>query len=353
MDSLGLRIGSLLFAVFIVLAAIGGWHVHSTLIGVETALPVKTLAQHREFSWLIQSLSRLSNAVEAAKAEATEGSLDELTLALDIADTTPRDFQGAPSPDTQSPLQALSIEIGNILSAFDNLLADTPPFDKKRAAMLNVRLNYALSLLESNYLVANKQALLILSRQVGHIERLRAVVLGVFALAVVSLAAIGMLLLSQRRTIAALRAARAAAAESEENYRVLAESSSDGITVVDESRYLYANPAYLELVGHSWGELKNSDPLVDIVPEHREWARERRLKCLRGQEVEQRFEEFPLLRKTVRFYIQKERRRAFSIEGKPRSSSAIATSPSAGGPRKRCEKPTRTWSAGWMSAPAT
>ncbi len=286
MGTIGLRIISTLFAAIVALAAAGGWYLYSTLRDVETELPVETLAQHRELSGLIQSLSRLSNTLEAAKAKPTAGNLDEFTLALDIVRATPREFQRTAPGDTRDRLQALSTEIGEILSALDDLLADAPPFDTNRAELIKVRLAYALSLLRSNYLHANKQALLILSRQVRQIERLRFGTVAVLALVMLSLGAMGVLLLWQRRAIAALNATRAAVTESEERYRAVVENLLTGVMIHDTEQYLYANETYEKIHGYSKEELLGRDPYLEVPPEQRDALRERGLRYLKSRKEE-------------------------------------------------------------------
>lgn len=95
MRRFGLHVIVALFSAFVALAGAGGWYVWSTLKSVETALPLTTLEQHRGLSGLIQSLSRVATALDAARVEPTAGRLDEFTLSLDLAYATARAFREA------------------------------------------------------------------------------------------------------------------------------------------------------------------------------------------------------------------------------------------------------------------
>ena len=204
------RAASILFATLVALAAAGGWYLYSTLRTVETALPIQTIARHREQSALIESLASLSTAIESLGIDFSPGRVNEFTLALDIAYSNLHIVQSSRPTDTTEQLKALYSEIGGLLSSLDELIAKVPRVDKNQADLLNVRLIYAISVLRNSYLKTHRKALTILSRQVEQIERLRLGVIVVVALIGLSLGAMSLMLFWQRRSITLLTAVRSA-----------------------------------------------------------------------------------------------------------------------------------------------
>ena len=227
MGSLGLRIAVILFSTFVVFAAASGWYVWSTLEKVEAALPVTTLTEHRGLSELIQTLSRLATTLDAARIEPTAERRGELALSLDMAYPTARKFQEAFPAGIPHALQATNAEIERILAALDGLLADTQSINESISLVLHTRLTDAISSLTNTYLRAGEQALIVLSRQVTQIERLRIATTVVLALVTLSLAAMSILILLQRRTITSLVAAELALLAAKEEAESATRAKSD------------------------------------------------------------------------------------------------------------------------------
>ena len=227
MRRFGLHLIVALFAAFVALAGAGGWYVWSTLKSVETALPLTTLEQHRGLSGLIDSLSRVTTTLDAARFEPTAGRLDEFTLSLDLAYATARAFREAYPGDIPDELQAASAEVEWILSTLDQLLADAPPVDEGEALRISTRLSHTITSLRNNYLQANQRAMITLSQQVAQIKRLRLSTMAVLALIALSLAAMSVLMLWQRRTITKMADMDLALRASEQRFRDFAEATAD------------------------------------------------------------------------------------------------------------------------------
>jgi PAS domain S-box-containing protein len=69
--------------------------------------------------------------------------------------------------------------------------------------------------------------------------------------------------------------AEKALSESEERFRALVENSPYAILLLQEGKYIYCNPAGLELMGFSHpDEVTSTDPLLHMAPEFRERIRE-------------------------------------------------------------------------------
>ncbi|HEB84796.1 MAG TPA: PAS domain S-box protein, partial [Bacteroidetes bacterium] len=85
--------------------------------------------------------------------------------------------------------------------------------------------------------------------------------------------------------------ARRALAESEERYRSFAESSIDGIIVVDDQyRFTYVNQAMADLVGYSREELIGKDFRNYLPDSSRELVADRYRRRQKGEQVPQRYE---------------------------------------------------------------
>lgn len=73
-------------------------------------------------------------------------------------------------------------------------------------------------------------------------------------------------------------------------YQIMIERSLSGIYLIQENRYLFANPAYCDIAGYSWEELTQRDPLVLVHPEEREFVRDRLKRRLAGEDVPGEYE---------------------------------------------------------------
>jgi PAS domain S-box-containing protein len=90
------------------------------------------------------------------------------------------------------------------------------------------------------------------------------------------------------RDLSVKKSMAAALNESEERFRALAESSPDSITVylLSKSRYVYANPKALKILGlASIADLETFDPWNSVEPERKDEVRERTAQMRRGETV--------------------------------------------------------------------
>jgi len=78
--------------------------------------------------------------------------------------------------------------------------------------------------------------------------------------------------------------------ETDQWFRILAESTSTAIFVYAAHRVLYVNPACMELTGYSSQELLAMEPGEIAAPEFQEMMRERAAARLRGEPVPKRYE---------------------------------------------------------------
>ena len=199
------RIVITLFAALVILSAAGGWYLYSALRTVQKGLPVEQIAKRPEQSAIITSLSWVSNALETLREEPLSGHLEEFNFALDIAYAIVESYKSA-SPE-EPTFQGLYQEIDWLLSSLDNLAATEPPIDRTLTKFLEVRLDYVISQLRNIDAETTRQALSSLFRQVEQIQRLRLGGVVLLSLITLSLAAMSLLLIWQRRTLNALQEA--------------------------------------------------------------------------------------------------------------------------------------------------
>jgi PAS domain S-box-containing protein len=86
------------------------------------------------------------------------------------------------------------------------------------------------------------------------------------------------------------RRAEAALRQSEQRYRTLTASMLEGILILQDGRFAYANPGALELVGHTLEELLGREFAPFIHPEDRELVRERHRRRAAGEALEARYD---------------------------------------------------------------
>jgi PAS domain S-box-containing protein len=73
--------------------------------------------------------------------------------------------------------------------------------------------------------------------------------------------------------------------QSEEKYSTLVENASDGIVIIEDRKYVFANRTFLRIMGYSEKELIGMDYLDIVAPESAECLRERHTKRLQGLDV--------------------------------------------------------------------
>jgi PAS domain S-box-containing protein len=86
------------------------------------------------------------------------------------------------------------------------------------------------------------------------------------------------------------RHAEDALRQSEQRYRTLAATMVEGILILQDGRFAYANPGALELIGHPFAELQGREFGPFIHPEDRELVRERHRRRAAGEALEPRYD---------------------------------------------------------------
>jgi PAS domain S-box-containing protein len=82
----------------------------------------------------------------------------------------------------------------------------------------------------------------------------------------------------------------AALRQSEQRYRTLAATMVEGILILQDGRFAYANPGALELIGYPFEELQGREFAPFILPEDRELVRERHRRRTAGETLEPRYD---------------------------------------------------------------
>ena len=124
------------------------------------------------------------------------------------------------------------------------------------------------------------------------------------------------------REFARSKATEKALAESEERYRAVVEHTFEGISIFNEKKFLYTNPAFRALLGYTQDELEKINPWDLIAPEFRETVRERGLARLRGEEDPTRYE-FALLHKGGHAIPVEHEVQLISFSGQPATLSCV------------------------------
>ncbi|HEX9183764.1 MAG TPA: PAS domain S-box protein [Burkholderiales bacterium] len=117
--------------------------------------------------------------------------------------------------------------------------------------------------------------------------------------------------------------AEAALRQSEQRYRTLAATMVEGILILQEGRFAYANPGALELLGYSFEELKGREFVPFIHPEFREMVRERHRRRSAGEALEPRYDIQVLVRSGEPRWVQIANERV-DWEGRPAVLTVIS-----------------------------
>jgi PAS domain S-box-containing protein len=72
---------------------------------------------------------------------------------------------------------------------------------------------------------------------------------------------------------------------SEEKYSTLVENANDGIVIIEDQKYVFANRAFAKIMGYSKDELVGMDYLKIVAPESVEPLKERHMRRLQGFDV--------------------------------------------------------------------
>jgi PAS domain S-box-containing protein len=90
--------------------------------------------------------------------------------------------------------------------------------------------------------------------------------------------------------VSARKRAEAALRQSEQRYRTLAATMVEGILILQDGRFAYANPGALELIGYSFEEIQGREFAPFIHPDDRELVRERHRRRTAGEVLEPRYD---------------------------------------------------------------
>jgi PAS domain S-box-containing protein len=90
--------------------------------------------------------------------------------------------------------------------------------------------------------------------------------------------------------VEALESAQQALSQSEDKYRLVIENVSEGIVLVQNKRFVFANPRACEISGYSAGELLNLEFSEIVHPDDREKVIDRHRRRLSGETVEARYD---------------------------------------------------------------
>jgi PAS domain S-box-containing protein len=90
--------------------------------------------------------------------------------------------------------------------------------------------------------------------------------------------------------VSARKRAEAALRQSEQRYRTLAATMVEGILILQDGRFAYANPGALELLGYTLEELREREFAPFIHPDFRDMVRERHRRRTAGEVLEPRYD---------------------------------------------------------------
>ncbi len=76
----------------------------------------------------------------------------------------------------------------------------------------------------------------------------------------------------------------------EEAYRILFENSLQGLTILQDGRFVLVNEAFAEMSGYTQEELRSIDPLMLVHPDDRALIEDRMQRRFRGEEAPRRYE---------------------------------------------------------------
>jgi signal transduction histidine kinase/DNA-binding response OmpR family regulator/HPt (histidine-containing phosphotransfer) domain-containing protein len=165
---------------------------------------VDILAQHRGITSLIKSQSDLLTSLEKIAVNPSFIHLDELTLALDVADSTLTSYETNENQNQIKQMEQICLAFKNIMDDIDLLLAASPVVDTVLAGHLSIRLANTLDIVRNVYMQTSRDTHMILSGQVKQVERIRLSTLTIIFLVAASLCVMVVLILVQYKTISLL-----------------------------------------------------------------------------------------------------------------------------------------------------
>ncbi len=254
-----LRMTLILLATFSALIVAGNWYIWSTLRRVGEALPVTTLSEHRGMSSLIQGLSELITNLDAVRMAPSERRWRDFRVSLDIAFGLSMSYLEDLPELAGGSRDVVRSEVNEILPVLDEIVAGAPDINETIALAQHARLRDVIRLLRDDYLLANHNAFIALTKQTLQIRRLRLSSLILTSLTVSSLGALVLLIVRQRKVIGLLNVAENAVRRSEERFSLAMQGANDGLWDWDlRTSDVYFSPRWKSMFGYKDSELENS-----------------------------------------------------------------------------------------------
>ncbi|MES9904730.1 MAG: ATP-binding protein, partial [Sedimenticola sp.] len=196
-----------IFLLLVILVGSGGWYAWNSLRQIETSIPMETLNRQRDYSGMIENLTHLSGAIEAAEILPTQGRADDLAVSLDIAQTTLTHFSQRTAAVAGMSVDTAHRELGSLLDRLDEMVVVEPAaINGMELSAIRTRLSDVIASYRNSYLRANETILAGMAQQAKEVGLLRHATVATLILVVLSLMGIGGLILMQRRTIEVLEA---------------------------------------------------------------------------------------------------------------------------------------------------
>ncbi len=151
----------LLYGVFILVAAVGGWRVVGSFESIQKNTASETLERHEDLTRLNVALARLLEKIQTAAAAPTAQRIDELWLSLD---TTYAVMDNVHLEKLEA-FGDVGVEVSNALADIEALLEAPGALDAVRAKYLADRLSYVNKEVEGAYLTANSTVVSLLRNQ--------------------------------------------------------------------------------------------------------------------------------------------------------------------------------------------
>ena len=237
-----------IYAVFIMVAVLGGAYVTNAFKGIQENVASETLSRHEGLTRTNAAIVRLLEKIKVASVSPTAGNADALRLELDVSISI---LNSVSFDINDKNVLAIKSELLRTLNSIEDLLNAPRPFNVENAKYLAQRLSYTGKDLESIYLLTNNKVVMLLKDQ--------SVVLGNIKTSIIML--LGLLLFSATLMVIMLYFVRRSNVEREkiaDRFRSMVESAGDAIYIHDRYGKIFdVNQVACEQTGYSHDELLN------------------------------------------------------------------------------------------------